>query len=266
MSIFYVPVRRSLYLTLGILNKFIPSKKSDVFILCYHSISDDGWDFSVSLKSFKKQMKYLQSQKYNFITLSDLESYIEGKKMITRPSVVITFDDGYKNILQTKDFLKSLNIKPALFVLSDTKNANHKELNNNLEFLNTSEIKSLINNGWEIGSHTKTHSNMNSLSSSQIEEEIINSKKEIENQLKTKINYLAYPKGKYNSKILKAVKKAGYKMALTMDDGNITKGVNPYLITRIGVDGTHSYSEFKTLFLPITIKIRGLIKSTGYGK
>lgn len=266
MSKFYVPARRFVYITLGTINKTVPSYKTKIFILCYHGIGNDSWAFSVRKTTFEKQMKYLLSQKYEFITLSKLNAFVSGKEMIEKPSVVITFDDGYKDILSITKFVKKHNIKPCLFLLSNTKNANRQELANNREFLNKKDIAGLVSDGWELGSHTATHSDMNILTNSQIKEEIVDSKEILEKDLNTKIRYIAYPKGRYNSKILKSARKAGYELGLTMDDGKIRSGMEKLLIPRIGVDRTHSYEEFRTLFLPLVISARGVLKSIGYGK
>lgn len=266
MGMLYVPIRRSMYLTLGAINKMAPHLREEIFILCYHSIDNDGWAFSIKLEEFKKHIGYLTENGYKFITLSDLFKFINGGKEIPKHSVILSFDDGYKNILETREFLKKLGIRPALAVLSDTENANRKELDNDKEFLTKTEILNLVKDGWEIGSHTATHSDMNTLSDKQIIEEVEGSKKKLESELKIPINYLAFSKGRYSPKILKAVKKAGYKMALTMNDGEIYKGMNKFLIPRIGVDGTHSFAEFKTLFLPLNIKVRSFLKELGYGK
>lgn len=265
MRLLYTSIRRLIYLALGAINKIIPYYRTNVFILCYHRISNDGWDFSVNLKEFKKQINFLAS-KYQFITLSDIHDYFKDEKVITRPSVVINFDDGYKDILHVKSFLKSHGIKPTVFLIADRQNANRQELETNKEFLSKKDILCLVRTGWEIGSHTATHPNMNNLNDIQIKHEIIESKNILEKELNLPIRYLAFPKGRYSQQILKAVKKAGYDLALTMDDGQINRKTDLYRIPRIGVDGTHSLAEFKTLFLPLNIKVRGLIKSFNYGQ
>lgn len=254
-----------MYLTLGSVNEMIPELKTQVFILCYHSISDDGWDFSVSEREFKKQINYLKS-KYDFIALSDVLDFCQGKKEITKPSVVINFDDGYENILKVKAFLKSKKIKPTVFVLSDPAHADRGELKSNYKFLTKGDLFSLVRDGWEIGSHAATHANMDILKKAQIDAEIVKSKKSLEKDLKIPIKYLAFPKGRYTKPVMEAVKKAGYKMALTMDDGFIKSGTDILRIPRIGVDGTHSFAEFKKLFLPLNIVARGILKSFNYGK
>lgn len=261
MGKLYVPIRRSVYLTLGAINNMVPFLRTHVFILCYHSISNDIWPFGVSLATFKKQINYLIEQGYQIIPMSELALYCKGKAKLTKPSVVITFDDGYQDVLHAKEFLQKKGIRPTIFLLSDTDHANRKELATDRPFLTKKEIRSLVKAGWEIGSHTATHANMDTLTDDEITEEIINSKEKIEKMLTMKVPYLAYPKGRYSQKILNAVAKAKYTLALTMDDGTLLPGIPLYQIPRIGVDRTHSFQEFTVLSLPLVAKVRGFIKS-----
>ncbi len=260
MSPFYVPFRRIAYLTLGAFDMLLARKhKPLITIFCYHSISNGKWDFSISRKNFKKQIEYL-SKKYDFISLNDVYRYINGKKQINKPSVVITFDDGYKDIYEVKEYLKSKNIKPAVFIFSEPKKISRYELDNDLKFLSKREIKSLVKAGWEIGSHTATHPNMNKLTNEQILKEVKYSKKSLEKELGFPIKYIAYPKGKYNEKILEVARKAGYRLGLSMNDDQITPGINPLVLPRIGVDGTHIFPEFKFLSSPRPVLFRKVIK------
>lgn len=259
MSKLYVPIRRVIYIALGALNAFLPFKNK-VFILCYHGIGNDTWDFSVSLKTFKKQMLFLKKSGYKFVSLQEIEKHITGEKVIEDKAVSITFDDGYKDVLEIKDFVKKENIKPSMFVLSNTKKANRYELANQRVFLSKEDIRSLISDGWEIGSHTATHSNMFSLSDDGIVNEVEESKKAIERMHKVNVKYIAYPKGRYTKEVLNCVKKAGYKMGFSMDDGFINKNTDMYKVPRIGVDRTHSFGEFKVLHRPFVAAARSNIK------
>jgi peptidoglycan/xylan/chitin deacetylase (PgdA/CDA1 family) len=260
MNAYYLQIRKLAYITLGAIDNLLGRKPPLITILCYHSINNKGWDFSVRSEEFEKQINYL-SEKFDFITLNDLNLFLKSKKNITKPSLIINFDDGYRDILSINNFLKMKGVKPTVFIISDRKRASRKELDTNLEFLNDKEITSLQNSGWEIGCHTKTHADMANLGNTQIKEEIVDSKKDLEKNLKIKIRYIAYPKGLYNQRILKAVESAKYSLGLTMDDGKITKDSNPLTIPRIGVDGTHSFNEFKTLFLPSVSFLRSTLKS-----
>lgn len=261
MSALYVPIRRFVYLTIGVINRLIPSDGPRIFVLCYHSISNDGWDFSVRPEEFKKQINYL-SENYKFISLNDLSLYLRGIRKIDKPSVVVTFDDGYKNIFQVKSFLQSKGVKPAIFILSDRKNASRDELGTHTDFLSKNEIKKLVSEGWEVGCHTATHPAIEKLNLREIKKEIVDSKLQLESELGLPVKYFAFPKGVYNSEVLKAVKKAGYALGLTMDDALIGKETDVLRIPRVGVDGTHSFAEFKVLFQPLALGFRKLVKET----
>lgn len=251
--------RRIIYLSLYVFDTHVLRKKPDVFILCYHSVSNDSWRFGLSVETVIKQINYLKSR-FAPVDLPEIHSYIKGEKNIIKPSFLINFDDGYKEVYQLKDFFKMNGIKPTLFLLSDRKNADKKELDTDREFLSTDEILTLKKDGWTIGNHSATHADFYNLTSEKREMEIINSKKSLEDELGIKIEYFAYPKGRYTSDVLSDVKRAGYSLGLSMDDGSISGKTNRYVIPRIGVDRTHTFAEFKSLFLPSSIKIRKFVK------
>lgn len=259
----YVPARRSIYKLLGFLDETMHTKLPMVTIFCYHSINDDSWDFSISPSEFKNQIEFL-SKNYQFITLKDVYRYIKGEIDINKPSVVINFDDGYKDILSIRKFLKEKGIKPTVFIISKSKKLNRKEMDTDRKVLNVSEIKKLISDGWEVGSHTQTHANMYKLDRRTLKQEVMDSKKELEKTLGAPINYIAYPKGKYNEKVLRNVKNAGYLLGLSMDNGKISERIDPYKVPRIGVDGTHSFDEFKVLLGVFVSYFRNFIMAPSY--
>lgn len=252
-----INLRRFLFSTIGRVDALM-GRKPGVFIFCYHSIGNDAWRYGVTKGEFEKQMRFLVDR-YQPVTLSDIEKHILGKDTLDKPSFAITFDDGYKDILLVKDLCHELNIKPCVFVLADSKNADRAELDNERQFLNNREIISLKKSGWDVQCHTMTHAFLPI--SKQLDQEIIQSKRNIRKDLGLHVQYIAYPKGGYTPKVIRVVKKAGYRMALSMDDGIINTETNRYAVPRIGVDRSHSFGEFKYLFSPTVSLIRGLIKT-----
>lgn len=252
-------IRKYAYLTASIFDMTI--QKPDIILLCYHSITEDSWRFSISLDTLKKQVDYLLTIR-NPITLDDLALYLDGKKEIDKPSFIMTFDDGYKNIFQTIPYFKEKNINPTLFILSDPDHANRAELENQLPFLSINEIKTLKKAGWNIAVHSATHADFGKLTDTDKKNEIMNSKQSLVKEFGFPLLYFSYPKGRYSDEIVKVVKDSGYTLAVSMDDGLINKETNRYAIPRIGVDATHDFDEFKVLFSPSVIKLRGALKKT----
>lgn len=245
--------RRALYLILAGLDR-LNNRENPVFVLCYHSISNDNWRFSVDVKEFKKEIEFLL-KRYHSISLSDLYDYIRGRKKLEGPSFVITFDDGYRDILKIKSFLKIKGIKPAVFVLGASRNKiNWESLGTNRQLLSQKDLYHLQKSGWEIGYHGMTHTVLTRLNGS------------LKEEVSSPYKYFAYPKGRYSKKIILSLKKMSYKLAMTMDDSIISTKTNLYKIPRIGVDRTHSYFEFKTLASPSVVKFRSLVKSSFLGR
>ncbi|MGI8419903.1 MAG: polysaccharide deacetylase family protein [Candidatus Levyibacteriota bacterium] len=258
-------IRKMVYQILGSLDQFVFHMKNPVVILSYHSVSNDDWRFSVSEKSLKKQIAYLKKH-FEIITLKKLSDHLSGKKKLTRPAVVLTFDDGYKDILKMEAYFKKNKIKPALFVLANSKNPNRQELGNKKSFLSKKEIQYLHNSGWEIGCHSATHANLARLSQKELDKEIMQAKHKMEKQLGFSIPYFAYPRGKYNANVVRLVKVANFLMGFTMDDGIIKPNRDVYTIPRVGIDSTHTFSEFINTFSPSVVRFRGLIKRSSVGR
>ncbi len=259
-NMLFFKARKALYASMFLLDKvLILTNKNKIVILCYHSISKDRWRFAVPFDVLKAQIEYLRKH-YDFISLDDVYKYINRQKKIERKSVVITFDDGYKDVYETKDYFKKLGIRPILFVLADSQKPNRKELDNMKPLLSKKEVLTLQKSGWEIGSHSATHANLLHISQKDIDYEIVQSKKKLEKELNCKINYFAYPKGYFSLPAQRAVKKAGFKMGLSLVDELITLSTNPLLVPRVGVDGTHSFIEFKAAFLTSGIYMRKILR------
>ena len=80
--------------------------------------------------------------------------------------------------------------------------------NPKMPLMTNEEIKNLVTK-FEIGGHTLTHKVLPSLSEEEMKEEIMKGKEELEKTCDVIISF-AYPKGRYNQKVIGIVKKAGF--------------------------------------------------------
>ena len=217
----------SVYRFLFLLTKFYFPKSN--IVLCYHSVSDEGWRFSTKRSDFEKQMNYL-SKHYNFVSLDDL---ITGKAK--SPSVAITFDDGYKNLLQNAcTVLSKYKIVPTVFVIGEPRHANRTELQNNLELLDQKDLNNLRELGWQIGYHSKTHADLATLELDALKIELDSNKS---------YRYFAYPRGFYSDKLISILKSSCYEAAFTVDGGVLDLS-DKYKINRLPIEGNISIDEF----------------------
>jgi peptidoglycan/xylan/chitin deacetylase (PgdA/CDA1 family) len=239
---------------------YLPGMRPKLVVLCYHSVGEDDWWFTVSMKNLRQQMDYML-QYYEPVALSDLEDFLLGKKALTKPSFAVTFDDGYQDILQTKEMFKEMKICPTVFVIADPANANYGELENKREFLDKKGVNELQDAGWEVGSHSMTHSDFSKLDTAGVAKEVVESKQRLEKDLEIPIKYIAYPRGNYTNLVLKSVAKAGYILGMSMDDTLLCKDTNKLLVPRVGINGTHTFAEFVGTISVPAICMRAIVKA-----
>lgn len=256
-------VRKLVYISLGKFDDFF-GRENKVVVYCYHSIDNHKWIFSNSRLDLERQME-LVSKTRKAITLSKICKELSAEETIDEASFAITFDDGYEDIKDSSEIFRRLKINPSVFLIGDRKKIDRKSLGIDKKLLDKRSVKNLIKNGWEIGSHGMTHKNLMRLNKTELEREIIGSKRKLETQLSIPIHFFSYPNGAYDERIVAAVKLAGYKLAVSMDDKIFGLKTNPYLIPRIGVNGTHTDKEFKYLASPSVVWFRGMAKKTFLG-
>lgn len=209
--------------------------KFSVPILTYHSIGYDKGLLSVSPESFNWQMQYLKDGNFKVITLGELAEGLKNGKKFGRKTVVITFDDGYKdNFTSAYPILKKYGFKATIFLVSSFMG----KIVDKDEFMDWIEAKEMAKYGIEFGSHSKTHPYLPSIEKddAKLWDEIYGSKKEIEEKLGLSVKFFCYPIGGFTEKIKEYVKNAGYEAAVTTNKRNGLKNlVDFYAIRRISV-------------------------------
>ncbi len=91
--------------------------KNNVFVIFYHKILPK-WGFDVAYKTFDFEMKIIKKY-FKTITLDDVYEYLTTDKQIEKPSIVISFDDGYAdNFVYAYPILKKYGLKATIFPIS----------------------------------------------------------------------------------------------------------------------------------------------------
>lgn len=205
-----------------------------VVFLCYHGVteqpcrsSSDPKGLHVNHLQFAKHLDFLQRH-YNIISLGDyLAAHNNGRSL--RPySVVLTFDDGFRNFLTVAAPLLAARKIPAIVFLITDKAA-EKSIGirglawapeDDSRHLSWSEAQMLkAEHGFEFGSHTCSHSPLLGLSEEDTERELLHSFNTLVTQLAIEKPTLSYPKGEYSSLLAADAQKLGYACALTTDRG-----------------------------------------------
>ena len=199
----------------------------NLLIICYHSISDKRRDgLAVRVNSFRKQMEALRSRGYQTITLASLARKLNDKEHILPQTLVITFDDGYRdNYLNAYPILKELGFTATIFLVTalvDTERMLYPQYYiqryggqpADYSILRWEEIREMANYGIEFGSHTCSHANLPTLPSHDIQHELVESKRVIEEQVSQPVVSFCYPEGLWSRSVIAVLDSIGYQCAV----------------------------------------------------
>lgn len=234
-----------------IYNKIFPTK---LFLIGGHSVSKGGEtykDLSIDKEFLKNQIRYLLRQGYTFLNFEVIDRLLSQKKKLPKKSVVMYFDDGFKDIyLNAYPIFKKYNLPFVLFTTTDF--TGQKRLYLNWEEIRT--MKDLV----KIGSHGVTHRDFVDLSDKELKEELLASSEKIQKEIGKKPIALSYPHGKYNQKIKDLVREAGYRFAVTTKRGEADLK-DRFELKKVVIYPTDDMMMFK-LKLGIFHRIKKLLK------
>ena len=212
------------------------SKVSGLPVLMYHKIGTPPpgsklCSLWVSPENFRKQVLWLLKHGFKPVTFSDLAAHAHNATPLPEKSVLITFDDGYKNnYTHAYRILSELGAKGNIFLVHDTigtHNAWHNpEMESWLPMLTWEEIKEMDASGvMDFGSHGMTHANLTQISLEDAAWEMRESKARLEARLGREIACYAYPygAGAFVPEIRKCALEAGY-----LFDFSVRQGIAPW--------------------------------------
>jgi peptidoglycan/xylan/chitin deacetylase (PgdA/CDA1 family) len=207
-------------------------------VLMYHSIKyQDGNPVRMSQDRFEAQMKWLSGNGYTTLTMDELFDHISKEKTFSPKSVVIAFDDGYRdNYTNAFPIIKKYGIHATIFMITGSIGHN--------DYLTADQIKEMSANGVDIQGHTVHHPNLDELAYDKQYNELKDSKECLEKLTGKTVQYIAYPMGRYNDNTIKALKALGYKMAFKMSGGFASVYDSRYLVNRVYVGGFDSLDKF----------------------
>lgn len=172
-----------------------------VMVLFYHRVADqhpNGW--TISNERFRSQILWLK-QRFDIVSLEEGQRRIAAEEN-DRPTVCITFDDGYAdNCTEAIPWLLENEIPFTYFVTSDHIQsgepfAHDVALGCPLAPNSVEQLREMATAGVEIGAHTRTHANLANLTTEEaLHEEIVGSKRDIEAFLDCPVRYFAFPFG-----------------------------------------------------------------------
>jgi peptidoglycan/xylan/chitin deacetylase (PgdA/CDA1 family) len=189
-------------------------------IWMYHgvaSVTDDPHKLCVSPRRFAAQLDWLERRGLRGVSMATLLEAMGSGAL--HKLVGITFDDGYKNVLEhALPELSRRGFTATAFVIADRLGGtNEWDSGPVWPLLSAAEVRELARGGFEIGSHSSTHRHLEGLRQSDLEFETRRSREKLQAIVGTGIGGFAYPYGSMDRTAQAAVADAGYDYACAVE-------------------------------------------------
>ena len=229
-------------------------------ILQYHHVSDST-PASTSLKvaEFAGHMAYLDSAGFKVLPLSEVLDALRRQQPLPAKTAVITFDDGYRNVLTNAvPILRRYNFPYTIFVASKDIDKGHRGM------LSWPELKQLADEGAIIANHSSHHHHLNrrlpdetqAQWRARITADLQAAEAAILKHTGQSWSYLAYPYGEYNRPLQALVAELGF-VGIGQHSGAVASYSDFTALPRFPASGRYANLEslkvkLNSLAMPVT--------------
>ncbi|MBX9788199.1 MAG: polysaccharide deacetylase family protein [Pirellulales bacterium] len=221
--------------------------RTPVVILTYHRVAADRANsWTITPDEFASHLAWLEPR-FEFVSLEEAQNRLRGRSN-SRPTVSITFDDGYADNCQLALPLLIRRRIPVTYfvcgaaVLKGEMFAHDLAMGNRFRPNTVDELRALAADGISIGCHTRSHADLAAISDPAIlHDEVVTVGEELQQAIRTPVRYLAFPYGQHrhlNPRVFHLAYDAGYDGVCSSYGGYNYPGDDAFHLQRVCVDGS----------------------------
>jgi peptidoglycan/xylan/chitin deacetylase (PgdA/CDA1 family) len=217
-------------------------------VLLYHAVTGDppDWiaEFTVEPHMFAAQLDAIVAAGRAPITVSTLVDGLTRRAALPPRPVVITFDDGFADLPgPTAEALVSRELPATAYLTTGAITPGGTSLLPPAPMMALRRAAGLAAYDIEVGAHTVTHPQLDTLPITAVDRELRQSKEVLEDALGRRVRHLAYPHG-YNSRAVRAAaRRAGYASAVAVRHALSSPIDEPYRIARLILRRHHTVRD-----------------------
>lgn len=220
--------------------------RKGIAFLMYHELRSPGRTlcedsagylrYVVTEDDFRQQLKVVETNKWVGLNVTQaLETWKDAE-----PAVCFTFDDGCASDLHVAaPLLREKNFNATFYVT-----VNHL---GRPGYLTQPELRELSDLGFEIASHSMSHRHLDDLSREEIEFELVDSKKRLEEIIGRPVVHFSCPGGRVNRLTTELAVNAGYKTLATSHIGLNFADSDHFALNRIAIKNGLNAKGFEGL-------------------
>jgi peptidoglycan/xylan/chitin deacetylase (PgdA/CDA1 family) len=230
-------------------------------VLLFHRVNSEIPEDSLtmSVARFRGLCRLLQRH-FRVVPLAEVFRLARAGGPLPPRTVALTFDDCYRDNLfaarvLARHRLPATFFVPTAYVGSDRGFPWDRGLPP-LANLTWDDLREMVRLGFDVGSHTVSHTDLGTVTSEKARWEIVESREVLQEQLGRPVRWLAYPFGgadNFRPEWLQLASEAGYEGCLSGHGDLIYPGVDPLLLPRVPVPPFHGN-------LPFELYLRGCLR------
>ena len=224
------------------------NRATKVPILMYHDVvaeKPEVYDGNkLFVEDFRAQMKYLVDNGYRTLTLEEFDQFYRSEIELPKKVVMLTFDDGFKTI---KDVIEPILIEYNLHAISFV--IGEKSMNEPMYFMDTAGMQELKQRNFvEFQSHSYGLHNWTDKSRGMVEtaslEDIVADKQLLEGVVGNDVSFFCYPFGHSGGTAQEYLLGAGYRYAVTIEDGIATRKTDAMQLPRVRINANTTLEQY----------------------
>jgi peptidoglycan/xylan/chitin deacetylase (PgdA/CDA1 family) len=215
----------------------------------YHRIGEAADErerkYCVPAAQFAGHMRALANQGLRAYALDEFLRWLANDGALGDDGFLLTFDDGFRGVYEhAAPLLAEFGWPATMFLVSafvggvDAWTTRDDPARRTHPLLGRGEITSLARQGFAFHSHSRHHEDLTTLADDALRDELVGSRRELEDLLGTTVTSLAYPYGRCDDRVVEATRAAGYTTAFSVQPGFNRRSVDRYRIRRLDVFGT----------------------------
>jgi peptidoglycan/xylan/chitin deacetylase (PgdA/CDA1 family) len=184
--------------------------------------------YVVRASDFSEQMQALSKGGWRGRSVTESIEYLADK------SVCITFDDGCEtDLISAAPLLKELGFGATSYITV--------EYLGNQGYMSHAQVRELHALGVEIGCHSLTHPYLTDIDDDRLQQETAGAKERLEQIAGVRVDHFSCPGGRWDVRVMRAVKQAGFRTMATSRSGMNFQDTNRFALSRVPIlNGTSS--------------------------
>lgn len=176
-------------------------------ILAFHAVGDGPAPLVMPLDRFRMIVEQLRRAGVTAVHAETAGEILAGRAPAPERPVVFSFDDGYRSVAHLAlPVLAQAGFVATTFVISNRLGAANDwdpgmADTPAMQLMSETDVRALVDAGWEIGSHGRTHRSLPTATAAELHAELADSREEIRHLTGTPPRTLAYPYGHHDQRV-----------------------------------------------------------------